>query len=248
MPVAIQMDFPGATLEQYDRVLEKMALSPGGPGPAGAISHFATATDAGLRVIDVWETREQYEQFAREQIGPYSAEVGITAAPDLTFHEVHSYLTPGSPATGRAQLEALDDAGMGAWNQHDPDAFAALFADEFVWRDAGLPEPITTRDGIRAYMDTWFSAFPDMRSETVNRVIDGDAVAAEVSFTGTHTGPLRMGDSEVPPTGRSVVGSGSYFVRVRDGKIVEFSSHPDIAGMLVQLGLLTAPTSATTTG
>jgi hypothetical protein len=35
-----------------------------------------------------------------------------------------------------------------------------------------------------------------------------------------------------------VVGRGAYFVRVRDGKVVEFSSHPDAAGLMVQLGLM----------
>jgi len=33
MPVAVVMDFEGATLDQYDQVLEKMGLTPGGPGP-----------------------------------------------------------------------------------------------------------------------------------------------------------------------------------------------------------------------
>ena len=46
-----------------------MGLTPGGPGPAGAISHFATMTPSGLRVVDVWETREQFDTFAQEQIG-----------------------------------------------------------------------------------------------------------------------------------------------------------------------------------
>jgi hypothetical protein len=35
MAIAVQMDFPGATLDQYDQVLEKMGLTPGGPGGAG---------------------------------------------------------------------------------------------------------------------------------------------------------------------------------------------------------------------
>jgi hypothetical protein len=96
MAVAVQMDFEGATLDQYDAVIQKMGLTPGGPGPAGAISHFATMTDAGLRVVDVWETQEQFQTFAQDQIGPFSQEVGITGAPQMQFFEVHSYMTPGS--------------------------------------------------------------------------------------------------------------------------------------------------------
>ena len=96
MAIAVQMDFEGATLDQYDEVCQLMGLTPKGPGPAGAISHFATMTDSGLRVVDVWETREHFDKFAQEQIGPVTQAVGITAAPAMQFFEVHNYFTPGS--------------------------------------------------------------------------------------------------------------------------------------------------------
>ena len=140
----------------------------------------------------------------------------------------------------REELERIDDQGMKAWDDRDPEAFVRLLADEFVWRDLTMPEPMTTPDAVREYMRGWFTAFPDMRSRTTNRVVGDDAVAAEVEFTGTNTGPLAMGGMELPATGKSVVGRGSYFVRVKDGKIAEFSSHPDAAGMMMQLGMIPA--------
>lgn len=96
MAVAVQMDFDGATLAQYDDVCRRMGLEPRGPGPAGAISHFATMTDSGLRVVDVWETKEQFEKFAQDQIGPLSQDAGIPAPPRIQFFDVHNYFTPGS--------------------------------------------------------------------------------------------------------------------------------------------------------
>ena len=76
MAVAVEMNFRGATIEQYDEILGKMGLTPGGATPPGAISHWVAKTDDGMRVVDVWETREAYDQFAAEKIGPYSAEAG----------------------------------------------------------------------------------------------------------------------------------------------------------------------------
>ena len=76
------------------------------------------------------------------------------------------------------------------------------------------------------------------RDRATNRVVGEDSVAAELEFTGTNTGPLLMGGVELPPTGKSVVGRGSYFARVKDGKVTEFSAHPDAAGLMMQLGLL----------
>jgi hypothetical protein len=57
MPVAVIQDFPGGTLEQYNQVVEKMGFSPGGPGAPGGIFHWVTATDNGIRVTDVWQSR-----------------------------------------------------------------------------------------------------------------------------------------------------------------------------------------------
>lgn len=95
MPVAVVMDFAGATLEQYDQVIEKMHFEPGGPGAPGGLFHWCAATDTGIRVTDVWQTREQFDEFAQQQIGPITASVGVPSAPDLTYYEIHSYLTAG---------------------------------------------------------------------------------------------------------------------------------------------------------
>jgi steroid delta-isomerase-like uncharacterized protein len=136
----------------------------------------------------------------------------------------------------REELESIDDEGMAAWDKHDPDAFMDLFATEFVWRDLTVPEEMRTKDQGRQYMQGWFTAFPDMRVHTINRVIGDDSVAAEIEFTGTNSGPLSMGGMEMPATAKSVVGKGAYFARVKDGKV--FSSHPDAAGLMMQLGLM----------
>jgi hypothetical protein len=94
MPIAVQMDFPGATLEMYDTACSKMGLSPKGPGPAGAISHFAAKTDSGIRVVDVWESQELFDKFGQDQIGPITQEVGFPNPPTTQILEVHNYFTP----------------------------------------------------------------------------------------------------------------------------------------------------------
>ena len=95
MAVAVIMDFEGATLEQYDDVIGRMGLTPGGATPPRAIFHWVAETDDGMRVVDVWETREAFDAFAEEQIGPHSEAAGIPNTPEMTFHEVHSHLTAG---------------------------------------------------------------------------------------------------------------------------------------------------------
>ncbi len=94
MPIGIVMEFKGATLAQYDEVIKKMGLSPGGATPPGGKFHWVAKTDDGLLIVDVWETREVFDKFAEEKIGPITAEVGMPA-PAMTFHEVHTFLTAG---------------------------------------------------------------------------------------------------------------------------------------------------------
>ncbi|HET9773094.1 MAG TPA: hypothetical protein VFS16_19515 [Acidimicrobiia bacterium] len=95
MAIAVELDFDGATLEQYDQVTAKMGLQPGGQGPPGSLSHWVTRTPNGIRVTDVWQSKELFEQFAQEKIGPISASVGLAEPSQITFHEVHNYFGPG---------------------------------------------------------------------------------------------------------------------------------------------------------
>jgi predicted ester cyclase len=138
----------------------------------------------------------------------------------------------------KEDLERLDSAGMAAWDSHDIEAWVNLFADDFIWTDWTLPEPIRDKEGARNYFRAWIEAFPDMRAHQIRRIVGDDSVAAEIEFTATNSGPLRMGGNELPATNRKVVGRGTYFAREQGGKVVEFHSHPDVAGMMMQLGMM----------
>ncbi len=96
MAVGVQLDFKGATLEQYDAIIQKMGFRPGGPGAPGGMFHWVTKTDDGVRVTDVWGSRDTFERFAQEKIGPISQEVGLPNPPEIQFFEVHNYLTAAS--------------------------------------------------------------------------------------------------------------------------------------------------------
>ncbi|MBI4316928.1 MAG: ester cyclase [Chloroflexi bacterium] len=138
----------------------------------------------------------------------------------------------------------IDEQFLATWNSHNVDQALALLAENIVWYDVGSPQPFQGKDAVRKYIQGWFTAFPDMKAYTKNRVITDDQVAAEVEFSGTHTGPLQSQPNlpPMPATGKKVSGKGTYFVRIRDGKIVEVHTYPDVAGMMAQLGF-TPPTS-----
>jgi steroid delta-isomerase-like uncharacterized protein len=134
----------------------------------------------------------------------------------------------------------LNEQNIAAWNAHNVDDLLALLSNNIVWHDVGNPEPFRGKEAVRPYVQSWFTAFPDMDAVVKNRVVTEDQVATEVEFTGTNTGPLQMapGAPPIPATGKKVTGKGTYFMRIREGKVVEFHSYPDAAGLMMQLGLM----------
>jgi hypothetical protein len=100
MAVAFKMRFSGATIEQYDQVLELMGFTEGIADAEGAIFHWAAKTDDGLLVVDVWESDEHFQRFSEEQIGPFSQQVGITEPPQISRHEVHNLLIGAGVTAG----------------------------------------------------------------------------------------------------------------------------------------------------
>ncbi len=79
MAIAVQIDIPGATLERYDQAVEIAGFLPGGPLPPGALFHWVAETNAGIRIVNVWESREGYDQFAARQ-AEIVQEVGVDLA------------------------------------------------------------------------------------------------------------------------------------------------------------------------
>ena len=92
MAVAVVLDFPGGTMEQYHEVVRRMGLE--GRMPAGGLFHAAGLYEDGLRVVDTWEDRETFLPFAESQIRPLTQAVGM-AEPRVRMLDVDE-VRPGS--------------------------------------------------------------------------------------------------------------------------------------------------------
>ena len=78
------------------------------------------------------------------------------------------------------------------------------------------------------------SAFPDWREEIVDVIAEEDKVVGRFKCSGTHRGEM-MG---IAPTGRHMEVDEVYFLRVENGKFVEFWGLEDNLARMRQLGLL----------
>lgn len=93
-------------------------------------------------------------------------------------------------------------------------------------------------DYVRGVFTRHLAAYPDLTHETVNVVesADGQQMAAELVFHGTHKGALRHPNGqEIPPTGRPLSWTAIDWVRAEDGRIVSWHALFDRLELLGQL-------------
>lgn len=102
--------------------------------------------------------------------------------------------------------------------------------------------PFQGRDGIRELWAEQFSAFPDSHITIDLLVEEGDAIAAEFTYTGANTGPMAMDDgSTVPATGKRIEMKGMQLILFRD--VARCIYHDRMTAMR-QLGLMPEFTTA----
>jgi steroid delta-isomerase-like uncharacterized protein len=132
----------------------------------------------------------------------------------------------------RAVTLEVNDRTYAAWNAHDPDAVAGIFAEDAVVREAFSPIETRGRAAIRERAAALFAAFPDFHLERLALVIDGAHHADRWVMTGTHQGELYG----IPATGRCVRVQGATFTRLdAEGRVVEDEHLTDLSGLLAQL-------------
>lgn len=88
MAVGVIVELAGGTAEQYDAIIGEMKQ--GDWPPPHSVLHIAGPSDDGWRVVDVWESAEAFEAFARDHIVPLAQKHGMTAPPQITMWPVHN--------------------------------------------------------------------------------------------------------------------------------------------------------------
>jgi hypothetical protein len=93
MAVVIVNEIEGGNQDFYEQVNPK--VMPGGNLPDGCQLHIAGPVENGWRVITVWDSEEQFQQFRDEKLIPAIREAGgeETIAPHISADPVHKLIT-----------------------------------------------------------------------------------------------------------------------------------------------------------
>jgi predicted ester cyclase len=130
----------------------------------------------------------------------------------------------------RRWLEAVDTADPAVIDEY----LAPSFHDNSPPPFPGAGHDLT---GARGAFEYALSAFTNFRHEIPEQWAEGDTVISRIVGFGTHSGDF-LG---IPATGKDVAMEGIAVHRIAEGKIVEHRSTIDVAGLLIQLGVLAPP-------
>jgi len=118
-------------------------------------------------------------------------------------------------------------------NRRDIEGFREMLHPDFTYQGAGGPVQKGVEVGV-GVVETFTTAFPDLKLTITNQYTDGDVSVVEFTATGTHQAELEG----IPATGRSVTVKVADVVTVRDGKVLGEREYYDQLGMMQQLGVI----------
>lgn len=97
--------------------------------------------------------------------------------------------------------------------------------------------------GVVDLVTRWRTAFPDLRIDVEDVIVEGNKVVTEEEMSGTHTGTHRSSSTglSVVATGRAVRWTRLAVRTLRDDRFVDGFWEEDEVGLLQQLGVLETP-------
>ena len=124
-----------------------------------------------------------------------------------------------------------------AWNDRDFDRGLAKASEDVTAMVMSANLELRGREGYRRFMQGWATAFPDAQVEITRIVADENSAVVEFVGRGTHDGPLKTPNGEIPPTGKPIHIPFCDVLEFQDGEIIRIRNYFDTGMMLKQMGL-----------
>jgi len=141
----------------------------------------------------------------------------------------------------KENVNALKDL-ENAWNKGNWKKVWAAHTKDVIVSGPHLPAATKGLDEHRKDIEGLIAAFPDMKNTTTIAFGQGDWVASEGFMEGTHKGPLAgPGGQMIPATHKRIHLLYCELDRFESGKIAEERIYFDLAGWMMQLGVVPSP-------
>lgn len=124
-----------------------------------------------------------------------------------------------------------------AYNEKDWDRARAALAPEVVYDELGTQRKVKGVDDVLTAWKGWATAMPDSRATFRSELVSGNTAVLEITWTGTHKGPLMMPDGEIPATGKKMELHACQVVEVANDRVKSVRHYFDMGTLLDQLGV-----------
>src|SRR5262245_5466738 len=92
MTVATTLDVYGMSPEEYRAVMDRLGVER--QPEAGIYLHATITTDFGYRVVEIWERKEQFEDFLNNRLAPVTKALGINRKIEIAITPLHNFFAP----------------------------------------------------------------------------------------------------------------------------------------------------------
>jgi hypothetical protein len=86
------LDVNGLTPEEYRAVLDEMGVET--QPAAGIFLHLTTTTFFGYRIVEIWDSKEGFEEFLEKRLAPASKAIGLDRKTDISITPLHNFFAP----------------------------------------------------------------------------------------------------------------------------------------------------------
>ena len=86
------MSWPEVSVDEYQQARKEINRE--GNVPKGAKFHVSWMAEDGFHVLDLWESKEDFEKFTQDRLMPGVQKLGIEGQPKITFADSISVFAP----------------------------------------------------------------------------------------------------------------------------------------------------------
>jgi hypothetical protein len=99
--VCIIMEYSGMNAERYEALMNQLRLRGVNPAfPNGVVSNVVGFTGDSAFVVNVWDSKQLFEDFRANRLTPALEAVGRLAQPRITTFDVYKSYTPSPSGEG----------------------------------------------------------------------------------------------------------------------------------------------------
>lgn len=135
-------------------------------------------------------------------------------------------------------LVTIAKALIEAYNEKNWDRAKASITKDFIYDEVPTGRNVTGRDATIEAWKGWAEAFPDSKGTFHSALVaEKDTVVLELTWAGTHRGPLQTPKGAIAPTGKSIEIRACAIIQVAGEQARTQRHYFDMATLLRQLGV-----------